>query len=140
MARRPWGRRSSTAGQWLVIKLNPNVIIEMASAKRTTPIATIQTSRSVGYGLTALFGAAGAGGSRRIRDGRAAASSTVFLPRFNWLLTRVVLRASGYDPVSDATNHKVTAQAQATPQRSSVSVALLSRSETTAHRGQWLFQ
>jgi hypothetical protein len=97
-----------------VIKLNPNVIIEMASANKTTPIATIQTSRSVGYGLTAFLGAAGAGGSRRIRDGRtAASSSTVFLPRFNWLLTRAALHASGYDPVSnvDATSYKVMARA-----------------------------
>jgi hypothetical protein len=35
------------------------------------------------------------------------------LLRFNWLLTRTALHASGYDPVSDmdATSHKVMARA-----------------------------
>lgn len=96
--RQRWG----ATGQWLVIWLNPNVIIEMASANRTTPTATIQTSCSDGYGLTALFCGVGAGGSRRMRDGRTAArSSTIFFPGFKSLLTRAALRPCGYDTVSD---------------------------------------
>ena len=84
-----------------MIWLNPNVMIEIASAKRTTPTATIQISRSVGYGLTAFLAAGAGGGSRRIRDGRdACINSTVFLPGFNCLLTRSSLRLSGYRPVS----------------------------------------
>jgi hypothetical protein len=94
-------RRPSAAAQWLVISLNPNVMIEIANANRTTPTATIQTSRSVGYGLTAFFAATGAGASRRIRDGRGASFNwTVFLPGFNCLLTGASLRLGGYGLVS----------------------------------------
>lgn len=57
-------------------------------------MATIQTSFSDGYGLTGLWGVAGAGGSRRMREGRAAGRiSTVFLKGFDCLLTRASLRA-----------------------------------------------
>jgi hypothetical protein len=45
------------------------------------------------------------------------------LPRFNWLLTRAALHASGYDPVSnvDATSYRVMARA---PGRASAFVRL----------------
>src|SRR5579864_6623816 len=74
--------------------------MEIARANRMTPTATIQISRSVGYGFTAFCATRG-GGSRRIRDWRAATcSSTVFLPAF-CLYTRALLRARRYESVSN---------------------------------------
>ena len=82
---------------WLI----PIVITHKASANITIPMTTTRLSHSgerqsilSSFLVTAL---SGGGGSRRMRDGRAAPFiSTVFLAEFDFLLTRAPLAAGPY--------------------------------------------
>ena len=97
--------REAFQPQWLVTSLIPKVTSAIAIANKRTPITTVQISRSVGYGLTA-FCMTTAGGSRRIRDGRASTALRRIFERLI-LITGRYLRARDYRAVTSHPNEFV---------------------------------
>jgi hypothetical protein len=86
----------------------PMVMMVTAMPNRTTPMATVQASRSVGIGFSSLR-TTGAGGSRRIRDGR---GSAALRPVVSGLLTLPVYtrRLTGGLPAAHGTSRSESAR------------------------------